>query len=296
MFKFFFTNFIIILSISIISISCTEKRFKKGRTFVGNKFVPTDKLNLGYSTYKEYCIACHGIEGDGKGVASKGLVPPPRNLTLGIYKFGRVASGDIPHDEDFATILRKGLHGTAMLPWDISDKRLDAVIQYIKTLAPKVWENKENTLGEKIILTKDPYGLAHQSDAIKKGKSIYHIEGNCQSCHRSYATKREINTMSLRSTGERVDDFDADLFKVKLQESEFGNKTLPPDFTYHPIRTATTVQELYIRIAAGVGGTAMPSWQGVLEDSEIWAVSYYIKSLMDLKNSKKREYLMAKIK
>jgi len=45
------------------------------------------------------------------------------------------------------------------------------------------------------------------------------------------------------------------------------------------------VIELAHRIAAGVGGTAMPNLEGVLEDDEIWAVSYYVRSLMDLKES-----------
>ena len=59
---------------------------------------------LGKSVYAEYCMACHGVDGKGNGVASKGLVPPPRNFTLGLYKFGKVVAGDLPHDEDMTHI------------------------------------------------------------------------------------------------------------------------------------------------------------------------------------------------
>ena len=37
----------------------------------------------------------------------------------GIYKFGSVAAGQLPTDDDFVRIIRGGLHGTAMLAWDV---------------------------------------------------------------------------------------------------------------------------------------------------------------------------------
>ena len=33
----------------------------------------------------------------------------------------------------------------------------------------------------------------------------------------------------------------------------------------------------------------MPSWKDTITDEEIWAVSYYVKSLMELKDSQERE-------
>jgi mono/diheme cytochrome c family protein len=48
---------------------------------------------------------------------------------------------------------------------------------------------------------------------------------------------------------------------------------------------------------AGVGGTSMPAWKGVLEDDQIWAVAYYVKSLMEIKdNLNAREELVTKLK
>jgi len=31
---------------------------------------------------------------------AKGLVPPPRDFTKGLFKFGLIASGELPQDED----------------------------------------------------------------------------------------------------------------------------------------------------------------------------------------------------
>lgn len=281
---------------TLIFSSCKNDSFYEDKIFAGGKYVKKETLNKGKAIYQEYCMACHGEKGDGKGVASKGMKVPPRDFTLGVYKFGHVLSGELPHDEDFYEILDKGLHGTAMLPWDLGQGQKDAVVQYIKTFAPKVWEGKDKQLGERIVPTKDPYGLAHKQNAIEKGKEVYHITASCQTCHKAYATYDEMNKMSVKINGDRMTDFPEDLYKIKLQDSEHGYPTMPPDFLRHEVRSARTVEELYIRIAAGVGGTAMPSWKGSVTEDGLWALSHYVKYLMDLKdNEAERKALMSKL-
>ncbi|MBM4375142.1 MAG: c-type cytochrome [Deltaproteobacteria bacterium] len=89
-------------------------------------------LNKGRHLYINYCYACHGMNGDGNGPASHGLRPAPRDLRMGKYKFDTVASG-LPNDIDFSRIIKGGLHGTAMLKWDIKNDELYYLIQFIKT-------------------------------------------------------------------------------------------------------------------------------------------------------------------
>ena len=113
----------------------------------------------------------------------------------------------------------------------------------------------------------------------------------CWTCHRAYEPINKIVEMSKKYPDYAVtaEDFDETTFQLKNQESEHGAKTLPPDYTWHEVRSASSVEELYVRLAAGVGGTSMPSWQGTISNSDIWAVSYYVKSLMDLKNTEQRK-------
>lgn len=294
------TKFVIrvssLVALAFIFVACEGGNFKEAKLFAGGKVVDAKTLNLGQTTYMEYCVSCHGVNGDGKGIASKGMFPPPRNFKLGLYKFGYVAAGELPHDEDFYRIVRRGLHGTAMLPWDISDKRLDAVVQYIKTFAPQVWEVKDAKLGEHLKPSTDPYNLARKEYAIQYGKEVYHAVANCQTCHRAYASKAEITEWSKKfNPTASAPEFDANLYTVKLQDSEHGYKALPPDFTWHSVRSAQTEEELYLRLSSGVGGTSMPSWKGVLEDDQIWAVAYYVKNLMEMKDTKGREELVTKL-
>jgi mono/diheme cytochrome c family protein len=278
-----------------LSTACVVEKapFREGK-ILGGKQVSAKTLNLGYTTYVEYCIQCHGMKGEGNGPSAKGLLPPPRNLTQGLYKFPWVPYGELPHDEDFARIIRHGLKGSAMLPWDISDERLDAVTQYIKTFAPQTWEGKDKVLGTKFELPRDPFGDTYQHIAIEKGRKVYHITAACTQCHRGYATKEEIDTWGkeLNSPVE----VGADFYQLKTQDGEYNYKVLPPDFTYHELKSITDVPSIVQRLMYGVTGSGMPGWKDVVTDDELWALAYYVQSLRETgKDMNKRNELMDKV-
>ena len=51
-------------------------------------------------------------------------------------KFAGVVEGDgLAADEDLHRIIKHGLNGTAMLPWDIPDTVICDIIHYIKTFS-----------------------------------------------------------------------------------------------------------------------------------------------------------------
>jgi mono/diheme cytochrome c family protein len=287
-----------VFAISFLGLlaSCSESHFKEDKIFAGNVYAPAKALNDGKSIYTESCMPCHGVNGDGKGVSYKGMTVPPRNFKLGIYKFGRVVSGELPHDEDFYQTIKNGLNGTAMLPWDLSEQQMFNVVQYIKTFAPEKWEGGDKKLGEAIVVNRDPYGEAHKESAVARGKEVFHIVAQCWTCHRAYASHSELNEMNKKINGKPITEFDTEMYHVKLQPSDHGWATMPPDFTNDSVRSAKTVEELYVRLNSGVGGTAMPSWKGTLQDDEIWAVAYYVRSLMDLKGTPLRNKLLDSIK
>jgi mono/diheme cytochrome c family protein len=271
---------LILVSALFLSTACVvEKRpFKEGK-ILGGKQVSSSTLNLGYTTYVEYCVQCHGMEGKGNGPSAKGTLPPPRDFTQGLYKFPWVQYGELPHDEDFARIIRHGLKGTPMLPWDISDERLDAVIQYIKTFAPQTWEGKDKVLGTKFDLPADPFQDTYKHIAIQKGRKVYHVTAACTQCHRGYATKEEINGWA-KEMGTSV-DIGADLNQLKPQDGEYNYKVLPPDFTYHQLRSITDVPSIVQRLMYGVTGSGMPGWKDVVTDEELWALAYYVQDLRE---------------
>ncbi len=289
-------NLLFIFTSMLILASCSDTYFKEDKFFAGGVYAPMKALNDGKSTYTEYCMPCHGVKGDGNGISSKGLAVPPRNFTLGLYKFGYVVSGELPHDEDFYRIIKGGLHGTAMLPWDLSDQQLFNVVQYLKTFAPAKWEGADKKLGEVIVATKNPYGEAHTESAIARGKEVFHVGAQCWTCHRAYASHEELSSMNKKINGKPMTEFDPEIYHVKLQPSDHGYSVAPPDFTWDNLRSAASIEEIYLRLNAGVGGTTMPSWKGTLPDDDLWALAHYIKSLIDLKNTPQRQILLDKIK
>ncbi len=272
-------------------------RFREAKILGGQK-VTTSKLNLGQTTYLEYCVQCHGVDGKGNGPAAPGLLPPPRNLTQGLYKFPWTQYGELPSDEDFKRIIRQGLPGTAMLPWDISDERLDAVIQYIKTFAPETWEGEGKVIGTKFDLPKDPFGITYKHIAIEKGRKVYHITAACTQCHRGYATKAEISEWNKEINGApmKPEDFASDLYQLKNQDGEYNYKVLPPDFTYHELRSVVDLESTVQRLMYGVTGSGMPGWKDVVADDELWALAYYVQHLREMKvDQTARKALMDKL-
>ena len=78
---------------------------------VKEPWVSTPELvAYGKTIYTNNCAMCHGPEGHGDGVASKGLVPPPRNLVEGKWK----TSGS---EVALFKVVTEGISGSSMAPW-----------------------------------------------------------------------------------------------------------------------------------------------------------------------------------
>ncbi len=255
---------------------------------VGGALVQPSVLNAGRVAYLQYCRACHGDKGDGKGPAAPGMRPPPRDFRLGVFKFAGVLDQKLPRDEDLVRIVRAGLHGTAMLGWDVPPAQLDAIIQYLKTLSPK-W--RPEAVGEPVVPGPDPWGEARKQGAIARGKLVYHGFAQCIGCHPAYATRQVVYEASKRLLGSGTTDFRDAMYQPELKESEYGVKVLPSDFLVNELRSiekGTALQDLYRIIVAGVTGAAMPAWSpsSLPEgESDVWALAYYVRSLMELRGT-----------
>ena len=262
---------------------------------LGGKEVSAEVLTEGERAYVLYCRACHGDQGDGKGPAARGIRPPPRDFTLGVFKFAAVPAGELPNDADLERVVRSGLHGTAMLAWDgIPDHQVRQIIQFVKTFSPR-WKDEEP--GEPIEPTPDPW-KSREAEGVRRGRKVYHGLAQCLSCHPAYATRSEIAEMSKELTGNAIVDFREDMFGSMLTESDFGVKLLPPDFTRTALRSVRPdhrLNDLYRVIASGVGGTAMPTWRDSLPEEELWALVHFVDSVIALEGTEGAWRLREKI-
>jgi mono/diheme cytochrome c family protein len=86
-----------------------------------------EAATAGAEVFKSYCVACHGPQGHGDGMAGQSLDPKPKNLpelaatVEDDYLFWRVATGK---------------EGTAMVPWKgvLTDEQIWQVVAFIRTL------------------------------------------------------------------------------------------------------------------------------------------------------------------
>ncbi|MDB4971110.1 MAG: Cytochrome c class, partial [Myxococcales bacterium] len=69
---------------------------------------------------------------------------------------------------------------------------------------------------------------------------------------------------------------------IEERECEQPVRQVPPDLACDPLRTiykGTELVDLYRVIAAGIGGSGMPTWKGALPEDDLWSLAYYVVKL-----------------
>jgi len=218
----------------------------------------------GAKIYARYCVGCHGVTGDGKGVAADMLIVKPRDFTKGIFKFRSTPSGTLPTDEDLYKVLSRGVYRTSMPDWALlTERERLAVIEYIKAFYPR-WS--EQGPGTPIFIPKPPPTLGSPA-SVARGRELYQML-ECLACH---------------GDGGRGDGPSA----KTLAPDVWGNKQKPFDFTKGRLKSGPTPQDIYRTFMTGISGTAMPSYADIFSDpdgenikeGDAWNLVSYILSL-----------------
>lgn len=270
--------------------ACKESRFDRPLV-LGGALVQPDVLEKGWQVYRRMCVGCHGEAGDGHGDAAGELRPPPRDLRSGHFKFASVPAGELPTDDDLRRTIRQGLAGTTMAPMTrLPADEVDAVIQYIKTLSPR-WRSASP--GVPVPAPPDPW--SDLTEAVARGRAVYHGEGRCWTCHPAYVPLSEIaglppSTPSVETIQSRDIAFRGDISRSRAVETAFG-KVLPPDFLGDTVRAGDSVKSIFRIISAGIGGSAMPGMYEALSPVDRWAVAHYVGRLIRAKGTPEAERL-----
>lgn len=268
---------LVLALVAMLALATCKRRFPSEGLVLGGQRVPYATLRNGWNVYGTYCRSCHGDNGDGRGPMGIGMQPAPRDFRRGIVKFASVPSGQLPTDADLARTVRSGLHGTPMHGWDLPDEDVVAVVQYLKTLSPR-W--RDGRAGTPITVPPDPW-LAREHDARERGAHVYHAVAQCWTCHPAYASRATMREYVFEAQGVRIEDADIrpDVEFAVMQTTDWGTRVMPPDFPHVAMKAGNSLADLYRTIAAGVGGTSMPAWQGVLPDEDLWALVHYVRGL-----------------
>jgi mono/diheme cytochrome c family protein len=215
----------------------------------------SEMLAHGKKVFEANCAACHGIEGNAKGMCSAFLLPHPRDFTKGVFRFKTTPGDQMPTDQDLFRTVSSGLHGTGMPPWRyiLSEDDRWAVISYLKTFSS---DFQKRSPGKPVKLESGP---SPSSSLIANGKIIYE-KGQCAKCHGDEGYGDGPSALTL------VDSF--------------GNAIAPRNF-HKPqdFKRGHTLEDIALTVRTGNNGTPMPSYEDAFKPDEIWALAAYVQSL-----------------
>ncbi len=122
--------------------------------------------------YRQHCVHCHGISGDGEGPTAAFLNPYPRDYRRGIFKFKSTPIGVRPTHDDLKRVILHGVAGTAMPSFKLlPDPEVEALVDYVKYLSirgeveRRLWEELALELdeGDRLI---DPDDVSSTTDFL----------------------------------------------------------------------------------------------------------------------------------
>jgi mono/diheme cytochrome c family protein len=269
--------------------------------------------------YREHCVHCHGVTGDGKGPTAQFLNPYPRDYRLGKFKFKSTPSATPPTHEDLRLILYNGIPDTAMPSFKlIPGDELEALIQYVRYLSIRGTVERElifvmaeygeeerlfdETIGaeqaeevtdvvnavledwiaaEGASLEIPPAPKGEKADMIAKGKALFYGDiAGCVKCHGD----------SALGDGQKTDydDWAKDYFDPKKPDDRYQyialgalepQNIIPRNLRAGVYRGGRRPIDLYRRIANGITGTPMPKAPASLSPDDIWHLVHYVRSL-----------------
>ncbi|GAA4425925.1 cytochrome c [Bremerella cremea] len=86
--------------------------------------------------YRQHCVHCHGITGNGRGPTAAFLNPYPRDFRMGKYKWKSTKTGTPPTHDDLRRVISDGVPGTAMPSFKLLPaEEIEALTQYVKYLS-----------------------------------------------------------------------------------------------------------------------------------------------------------------
>lgn len=262
-------------------------------------------LRHGQQVFVEYCAACHGITGDGAGVAAgvslesgewvDYLNPRPRDYRMGKFKFTSTPRGYKPRRSDLKRIIRYGAKGTSMpaFRW-LPDEDLEPLIDYVILLSQRgeledlLLQEAEFELEEEDDY--DPEIVAEYVDDIKAAwdesgdqivlpvtrRPVYSDESilagraaflsrGCAKCHGNDG----------RGNPEE-----------NVGKDDWGQVAYAADLSSGMLHGGRRPIDIYRRIYAGINGTPMPGFGDALaeEPETAWHLVHYIMSIVEARD------------
>jgi mono/diheme cytochrome c family protein len=222
----------------------------------------TGHATAAQSSYRRYCVGCHGVLGDGEGENAQWIDPKPRNFTLGIFKCRSTATGTLPLDSDLYDTIGRGLDSSNMPSWNpLSAQQRADLVAFVKHFSAR-WVSEKP--GEPIQIPPKPEITAER---IKAGQAVFQ-KVECWKCHGQTGSGNGPSAATLTDDQNRP-----------IQAYNFHDN--------NRFKCGTTDEDLYRIFMTGLDGTPMPSWSDNIKPDEAWDLVFYLRSLQPMKSKEK---------
>jgi mono/diheme cytochrome c family protein len=229
--------------------------------------------------YEQHCAACHGLKGDGNGLAARFLFPKPRDFQSGHFRLVSTTN-NVPTASDLDLVLVRGMPGSSMPPWPNlgqEDRRLlaERVMEFRREGIRERERKSAEEFGEKVdeaevaelvhdLTTPGPVAevqplLACTPESIARGRELYLTRG-CAGCHANDGSGR---------------------VQQKMVDAE-GLPSTARDLTRGIFKGNPDEISIYRRTQTGIPGTPMPATQQMTHE-QISDLVYFVLSLSDEK-------------
>jgi mono/diheme cytochrome c family protein len=240
------------------------------------------QLAVAAKLYKQHCVQCHGMAGDGRGPTGLWVYPHPRDFRQGVYKFTSTP-GRTPMLEDLVRVIRTGIAGNSMPAFTLlggyEHNLLAQYVVYLSVRGRVEYDVLKALFGEELGEPIPAYArqraaiaLGTWADAqsayaplpdapdldepgrVRNGWALYTGVGGCASCHADYGRKEQ---------------YRYDVFGVAVR---------PTNLTLGDFRGGKEPADLFCRIRFGIAASGMPG-QPALTVDQVWDLAAFIRAL-----------------
>jgi mono/diheme cytochrome c family protein len=247
----------------------------------------------GSSMYRQQCLHCHGLTGDGRGATSPWVNPHPRDYRLGRFKFTSSKQDEgrrKPRREDLIRTIYEGIEGSSMPTFRmLTTPEIEALASYVIHLSlrgemeysilvaadkgeldggvtggvkdyleviGKNWLDAQQSLIQPEMIPPANMTDAQMTESVRNGMRLFTTgKASCISCHTDFGRQSAFK-------------FDA-----------WGTVTRPIDLTLGIYHGGRRPIDLFWRIHSGVNGSGMTAFGSQVSSKDIWDIVHFLQVL-----------------
>ena len=273
-----------------------------------------ETLAHGSKHYRQHCVHCHGVPGDGRGPTARWVNPHPRDFRQGLFKFQSVDQASNPSKSkrppsraDLLRTLKQGIEGSAMPSFALLPAHeLEALASYVIHLSLRgkaefstivtAFENDKGSLkstgeypdpavflGSIHALNLIDWVESQSPDATIKVAEYPYKDGDVEALRESVQRGKLlfIGDPSLKEAkaANCVSCHNNYGRQSLYRWDEWGTLAKPANFTQGVFRGGRRPVDIYNRIHSGINGSGMTSFGNVLPPERIWDLVNFVQNI-----------------